>query len=239
MTNPDDRRSRLERRQRRMSRLAVSAGLAALAFAAWLATMAMASSPSPTTTIGSALDSKLGEQVLVNSQGRTLYALSPETTSRLLCKSSACLSFWPPVTVTSRNTKLKDGAGVHGAFGIFRRGDGVLQVTYRGLLLYRYTGDHAKGEANGQGLKSFGGTWHVLDVSPAGAPASSSPVEPGPSSPGYSGGEGAAAGTTSSSTATTTPGSPTPAATPTTPTSTTPTKPSEEKYEQPKGETGW
>jgi predicted lipoprotein with Yx(FWY)xxD motif/sugar lactone lactonase YvrE len=134
--------------------------------------------PPATVRIGSASNSKLGEQVLVNSQGRTLYALSPETTSHLLCKSSECLKFWPPLTVPSRKTKLLAGAGVHGKLGILRRSDGVLQVTLRGMPLYRYSGDHAKGEANGQGISSFGGTWHAATAS-----SSSSSTTPAPSTP--------------------------------------------------------
>jgi predicted lipoprotein with Yx(FWY)xxD motif len=149
----------------------------ALAFAASLAAIAFAGGTA--TTISSASNATLGEQVVVNSQGRTLYALSPETTSHLLCKSSECLKFWPPVTVPSRSTKLKAGAGVHGKLGILRRSHGVLQVTLRGMPLYRYSGDHAKGEANGNGIKSFGGTWHAMSASSGSgstAPAASSPT---------------------------------------------------------------
>jgi predicted lipoprotein with Yx(FWY)xxD motif len=105
--------------------------------------------------------------------------LSPETTSHLLCKSSECLKFWPPVTVPSRSTKLKAGAGVHGKLGILHRSNGVLQVTLRGMPLYRYSGDHAKGEANGNAIKSFGGTWHAMSASSSSGstmPAASSPT---------------------------------------------------------------
>jgi predicted lipoprotein with Yx(FWY)xxD motif len=149
----------------------------ALAFTASLAAIAFAGGTA--TTIGSASNATLGEQVVVNSQGRTLYALSPETTSHLLCKSSECLKFWPPVTVPSRSTKLKAGAGVHGKLGVLRRSNGMLQVTLRGMPLYRYSGDHAKGEANGNAIKSFGGTWHAMSASSSSgstAPAASSPT---------------------------------------------------------------
>lgn len=136
---------------------------ATLAFAASLAAIAFAGGTS--MTIGSASNATLGEQVTVSSQGRTLYALSPETTGHLLCKSSQCLKFWPPLTVPSRSTRLKAGAGVHGTLGIVRRSNGTLQVTLRGEPLYRYSGDHGKDEANGQGIKSFGGTWHAVTAS--------------------------------------------------------------------------
>jgi predicted lipoprotein with Yx(FWY)xxD motif len=136
-----------------------------------------------TVRINSTSNSKLGERVAVNSQGLTLYALSPETASHLLCKSSECLSFWPPVTVSSRKTKLKAGSGLQGRLGVFRRSDGRLQVTLRGLPLYRFAGDHAKGEANGQGITSFGGTWHAVSASASSASPSPPPTSPPPTSP--------------------------------------------------------
>jgi predicted lipoprotein with Yx(FWY)xxD motif len=123
-------------------------------------------------TVRGAANSKLGETVVVNPAGRTLYALSPETTHHLLCKSRECLHAWPPLTVPSRTTRLRAGAGVHGALGILKRSNGVLQVTLRGKPLYRFSGDAKSGEANGEGLESFGGTWHAAGASATAAPTS-------------------------------------------------------------------
>jgi predicted lipoprotein with Yx(FWY)xxD motif len=142
--------------------LKLSAFLAMLAFAGSLTAIALASTPS--LSIGSASNPSLGRQVLVNTQGRTLYALSPETASHLLCKG-ACFSSWPPVTVHSRSAKLKAGTGVHGHLALLRRSKGTWQVTLAGHPLYRYSGDQAKGDANGEGIKSFGGTWHAVTAS--------------------------------------------------------------------------
>lgn len=128
--------------------------LASTAFAAHLA-----------LTLGSASNATLGEHVIVSSQGRTLYALSPETSKHLLCKSSECLHFWPPMTVGSGSTKLKNGAGVQGHLGLLRRSNGTFQVTLRGMPLYRYSQDRAKGDTKGQGIESFGGTWHAATAS--------------------------------------------------------------------------
>lgn len=158
--------------------LRMCAAVATLVFVASLAAIAFAGGP--TVTIGSASNPKLGEQVVVNSQGRTLYALNPETTSHLLCKSSECLAFWPPVTVPSRKTKLKAGPGVHGRLGILRRSNGKLQITLRGLPLYRFSKDHGRDEANGQNVESFGGTWHAVTAS---STASSTPPSPSPGTP--------------------------------------------------------
>jgi predicted lipoprotein with Yx(FWY)xxD motif len=170
-------------RRRRTSGLAVGVAGATLAFAVSLAAMALAVGGGATVT--SASSSKLGEAVAVDAQGRTLYVLSPETTHHLLCKSSECLKFWPPLTVRSSKTKLKAGPGLHGQLGILRRGNGTSQVTLGGLPLYHYSGDHAKGEANGQSIHSFGGTWHVLpEASNTGPAAPTAPTTPS-STPGY------------------------------------------------------
>jgi predicted lipoprotein with Yx(FWY)xxD motif len=133
--------------------------------------MALASS-STTPTVRSATNAQFAEKVVVDARGRTLYALSPETTHHLLCKSSQCLKFWPPLTVRSSNTKLENGAGVHGHLGILRRAHKVFQVTLDGLPLYRFAGDSATGAANGENIHSFGGTWHVISA------ANHAPLEP-------------------------------------------------------------
>jgi predicted lipoprotein with Yx(FWY)xxD motif len=99
----------------------------------------------------------------------------------LLCKSSECLKFWPPLTVRSSKTKLLAGPGVHGHLAILRRSNGVLQVTLGGLPLYRYSGDQAKGEANGQGIHSFGGSWHVVSATSPATPTT--PTKPSTPSP--------------------------------------------------------
>jgi predicted lipoprotein with Yx(FWY)xxD motif len=48
-----------------------------------------------------------------------------------------------------------------------RRADGSRQVTYAGHPLYRFGGDAAAGQANGQGSDDFGALWYV--VGPRGA----------------------------------------------------------------------
>jgi predicted lipoprotein with Yx(FWY)xxD motif len=150
-------------------------------------------------TIGSASNSRLGKRVAVNAQGRTLYALGGESKTHLICTSAECLKFWPPVRVSSRSTKLKDGSGVHGKLGVIKRAGGILQVTLRGLPLYRFAGDKAKGEVNGEGIVFPGGhVWHAVTAAPSGAtnttpmsgpqtPATSPTPPPAPTypSPGY------------------------------------------------------
>ncbi len=197
-------------RRRRPPRAGILALAAALGLGVWLAAIALASSGP--ATLDSSASSALGETVVVSAQGRTLYALSPETAGHLLCRSNECLKAWPPLTVPSRSTKLKAGTGVHGRLGLVHRSNGILQVTLRGLPLYRFSGDRAKGEANGQGIQSFGGTWHAVTASTSATPATPAT----PSAP-------AGAGTPPVDTTPTPPTAPAAPSTPsTTPTSTSP-----------------
>lgn len=123
----------------------------------------------------------LGNPVVVNPQGRTLYTLSPETSRHLLCKSRECFTNWPPLTVKSASTKLKAGSGVSGKLAVLRRSNGMFQVTLNGRPLYRFAGDKGKAEANGEGIESFGGTWHAVKASSA---AKTTPTTPSmPSTP--------------------------------------------------------
>jgi predicted lipoprotein with Yx(FWY)xxD motif len=163
--------------------LVACVALVTVAAVGMFAAMALASS-SATPTVGSASNAKFGEKIVVNAQGRTLYALSPETTHHLLCKSSECLKFWPPLTVPSSKTKLTAGPGMHGHLGILRRGNGTFQVTLAGLPLYRFSGDHAKGAAKGESVHSFGGTWHAVSATTNATPApASSETETAPATP--------------------------------------------------------
>lgn len=100
---------------------------------------------------------------LVDSQGRTLYLFEKDTGKMSTC-SGACASAWPPSTTSGHP---KAGTGLKAALvGTTTRSDGSTQLTYNGHPLYRYAGDQAPGDTNGQDLTQFGGGWYV--VSPAG-----------------------------------------------------------------------
>jgi predicted lipoprotein with Yx(FWY)xxD motif len=157
-TSRTDRGNRSSRHTRRVllpsAVLALTLGVTAIALAAKTG-----------FAVSSAHNSSLGEQIVVDGHGDTLYALTPETTHHLLCKSPECLRFWPPLTVNSHKAKLKAGAGVKGKLGLLRRKHGVFQVTLRGMPLYHFSGDSAPGDAHGQGIKSFGGQWFAATAS--------------------------------------------------------------------------
>jgi predicted lipoprotein with Yx(FWY)xxD motif len=134
---------------------------AAVAGAAVAVGAGLASASTSHPTVAAANNSGLHEKVLVDSHGFTLYELSPETTHHLLCKSSACLGFWPPLKASSAKAKLVKGAGVKGKLGTMRR-HGFFQVTLDGRPLYRFSVETAKGQSKGQGIHGFGGVWHVV-----------------------------------------------------------------------------
>ncbi len=136
-----------------------------------------------TVTVKSAAIASPSETVAANAAGRTLYALSGETTHHLKCKSSECARFWPPLIAPSRSAHLHAAGAVHGALGLIRRPNGSWQVTLRGKPLYRYSGDSAGGQAGGEGVKSFGGTWHAVTAAVTAAPAPEPAMTPESSQP--------------------------------------------------------
>jgi predicted lipoprotein with Yx(FWY)xxD motif len=104
------------------------------------------------------------EDVLVNSEGYTLYVFDNDTGTTSAC-TGGCASAWPPLTVGAEPIA---GPGVDGTLlGTAEQADGSVQVTYNGHLLYTYSGDTEPGTNNGEGV---GGVWHTIDA--AGNPAS-------------------------------------------------------------------
>jgi predicted lipoprotein with Yx(FWY)xxD motif len=96
----------------------------------------------------------LGE-VLVDSEGHTLYAFSGES-----CEA-ACAKAWPPLLDESGEPQPSNGTAA-ARLGTVTRADGTTQVTYSGHPLYAFGGDKQPGEANGDGQSAFGGTWSAL-----------------------------------------------------------------------------
>ena len=167
--------------RKHLRRATLTASLLFTGVAALFASLALAT---VTPTLSASHNSMLNKTIVVDARGRTLYALSPETVHHLLCKSHACLEIWRPVTVRSRAVALHAARGVEGHVALVKRSDGKLQLTLRGLPLYRFSGDSANGQASGDGIRSFGGRWHVVPAKPAqAAPPAMSPSSP--SSPNY------------------------------------------------------
>jgi predicted lipoprotein with Yx(FWY)xxD motif len=105
--------------------------------------------------------------VLADSEGHVLYAFSKDTPEASACEG-ACAKAWPPLLVESGEPEPSNGASA-ARLGTITRGDGTRQVTYAGHPLYTYSGDDQPGQAKGNGVSAFGGTWTALKGS--GAPA--------------------------------------------------------------------
>jgi len=133
--------------------------LAALALAALLAVSAvavpMALARGSKTVAGEATAPSLHKTVLTNTKGLTLYTLSGETNGKFIC-TGACLKTWPPLLVAA-GTKPKGPVKL----GTIKRPEGKIQVTFRGMPVYTFSGDSRKGEANGEGIKDVG-VWHAV-----------------------------------------------------------------------------
>ena len=108
--------------------------------------------------------------ILVNSQGRTVYLFKKDTSSKSTC-TGACAASWPPVRATGKPTAA--GGATASMLGTTKRSDGKPQVTYHGHPLYLFSGDQNAGALNGQGVNAFGAVWWA--VSPAGNQVTTKP----------------------------------------------------------------
>jgi predicted lipoprotein with Yx(FWY)xxD motif len=136
-----------------------------------------------TITLKARTAGSLGK-VLAAPSARTLYRLRPETARSPLCTSSSCLSIWKPLLVASKSTTVKLPAGVSGTVGFLKRKT-KYQVTLSSHPLYTFASDSRAGQAKGQGIKSFGGTWLVIKVKTAPKPAPQPDPSPSPGYPPY------------------------------------------------------
>jgi predicted lipoprotein with Yx(FWY)xxD motif len=112
---------------------------------------ASASPTAPKTTIAQpptveVANSGLG-QILVNSQGHTLYLFQGDSGTTSAC-SGACAAAWPPLRATGQPTAA-NGANAS-LLGTTQRSDGGPQVTYNGHPLYTFVQDHNAGDTNGR-----------------------------------------------------------------------------------------
>ena len=130
------------------------------------------SSATPSTMFGTANVAGVGT-VLVDGRGRTVYILTADGHTNLSCTgSSGCTKIWPNLPLPSGTSAAKAKMGAKAALLATKTlSDGRTYPTYDGWLIYEYTGDSGPGQADGEGLKSFGGTWYVLN--PSGHPITS------------------------------------------------------------------
>lgn len=100
-------------------------------------------------------------RILVDNQGRTLYAFEGDENGRSACEG-ACSQEWPPLL--SRGGPLARSGVTQSLLGTTRRADRRQQVTYAGHPLYRFVADGKPGDTNGEGVQDFGATWEVLSA---------------------------------------------------------------------------
>jgi predicted lipoprotein with Yx(FWY)xxD motif len=134
----------------------------AIAAAALVVTAGFAAASTSATSVGAA-QSKFG-RILVDAHGRSLYLFDADRNGKSSCYGG-CAGEWAPLIVSG---KARASLGVKAAsLGRTKRRDGRWQVTYKRHPLYRFAGDTARGQTNGEGLDDFGGWWYL--VSPTGA----------------------------------------------------------------------
>ena len=134
--------------------------LFALAIAALLAmsviAVPMALAKGSKTVAGEATAPSLHKTVLTNTKGLTLYILTGEKNGKFICTSATCLQAWPPLLVTPGTTPKGPVK-----LGTIKNPEGKTQVTFKGMPVYTFSGDSAKGQANGEGIKDVG-VWHAV-----------------------------------------------------------------------------
>ena len=161
------RRSPARARKARFSAFVALGAAAVIALAACGGSSSSSSSKSTTTkkstgtaaaagaaVVKTAKSSTLGT-IVVDSTGKTVYTLT--NGSQQVACSGTCLQVWPAVSLPAGTTKAT-GTGVKNVASM------GTQVTISGAPVYTFSGDTAAGSTNGEGITSFGGTWHVVKV---------------------------------------------------------------------------
>ncbi len=123
-----------------------------------LVTAAVAAAAGP-VAVRASKSAALGNTILIDQNGRSLYHVTSDQGMKVTCVG-ACAKAWPPVIVSG---KARAGAGITAAWlGTVKRPDGKLQATYKGLTLYRFGGDKASGDVNGQAVEQ---KWYAVGSS--------------------------------------------------------------------------
>lgn len=112
--------------------------------------------PTPAGGTGSVqlAQSALG-QILVGSNGKTLYGFTPDVGAPAPTCVDGCAATWPPLIGAATA-----GSGIDQAkLTTITRADGTTQLKYGDYPLYFYAPDTAAGQTTGQGV---GSKWYVI-----------------------------------------------------------------------------
>jgi predicted lipoprotein with Yx(FWY)xxD motif len=119
------------------------------------ASAAASAAPAPPVVItsGNAVEAKpvgaIGTVLVAGNNSMTVYTFAKDAAGAASACTGGCITKWPALTVASAALAV-GGTGVTGALGTIMRADsGQLQVTYKGLPLYFFSGDKAPGDSNG------------------------------------------------------------------------------------------
>jgi predicted lipoprotein with Yx(FWY)xxD motif len=132
------------------------------------------SDPSPGGSTGGfvSVASVDGTDVLVDSDGSTLYTTPAEQDGQIYCVD-ACTAFWEPVVATSQQAKTA-ATELDADLAVVKRPDGDTQLTYAGLPLYTFT-EEDPGQLEGDGfVDDFQGThfeWEAARTDGTSSPA--------------------------------------------------------------------
>jgi predicted lipoprotein with Yx(FWY)xxD motif len=109
--------------------------------------------PAPAAAV-QATESPLGT-ILIDAAGLTVYGFTQDAAGTPTC-TGGCADNWPPVTVDGDALP----AGLDPVvFSVVERSDGTYQLKAGEWPLYRFAGDAAPGDTNGQ---AAGGVWFVV-----------------------------------------------------------------------------
>ncbi len=104
-------------------------------------------------TVSLAKVTKIGEKVLVDSKGMTLYVWDNDKTPGKSSCTGQCEQAWPLLYVTGSPTY---GAGVdESQFTTITSDDGDKQLAVNGKPLYTWVNDKKAGDATGQDVNGF------------------------------------------------------------------------------------
>jgi len=160
------------------ARLARNAVVCVLVAGLVFASAATAAGSGTSLTVAKRTVSSKSMSVVVTGAGKTVYELGGESLAKLKCLTTACLKIWMPVTVSSATAKVTVAKGVPGTASVLHRVKAKLyQVMLDRHPLYTYAGD-SNGSAKGQGIKSYGGSWHVVVAATAMTTGARRPAEP-------------------------------------------------------------
>jgi predicted lipoprotein with Yx(FWY)xxD motif len=135
-------------------------------------TSSAGSGAKPSTSFSTANVSGLGT-VVVDGRGRTVYILTADGKTNAPCTdASGCTNLWPDLPLPDGVASAKGEMGINASLlSTKKSSNGETYPTYHGWLMYEYAADSGPGQSNGQGIKSFGGTWYAL--MPSGNPVTS------------------------------------------------------------------